>query len=198
MTENTTEDVSTPAPEAPAARRRKNAPAAPAPEVQACEPPLDEAIVTEVIALHRERTGDLLGVLEELQHRHPNRYLPKKTLEQVALGMGLGRARIFSVVTFYSFFNLEPQGDHTVMVCRGTACHTRGARNLTEKLKTLLDLIPMADGESFTTKDRKLTVRTVACFGQCALAPIVGVDEQIHGHVTELELESIVKKFMKP
>ncbi len=156
------------------------------------EPILDEAIVDEVIARYPDATGDVLSMLEELQHRHPHRYLPRPTLEQVARKTGLSRSQIYSVVTFYSFFNLKPQGRHTIAVCRGTACHTRGSRGLLESLANRLG-IPPAEREqaTFTSPGREVTIRTVACFGQCALAPVVAADEEIHGHMTDLKLRAL-------
>ena len=158
--------------------------------------PLDEATVDEVIARHPNTTGDVLSILEELQHRHPNQYLPRATLELVAKKTGVSRSQIFSVVTFYSFFNLKPQGRHTIAVCRGTACHTRGSKALLDSLKASAGFRP-DDSEtngatSFTTPDHRLTIRTVACFGQCALAPVAAVDETIHGHITDIKLRKLV------
>jgi NADH-quinone oxidoreductase subunit E len=95
------------------------------------------------------------------------------------------------VATFYALFNLEPQGTHTVSICRGTACHTRGSRVLLERLKLEMGLrdgpegLGEADKLSYTTPDRRFTIRTVACFGQCALAPVVEVNHAIRGHVKE-------------
>jgi len=92
-------------------------------------------------------------------------------------------------------FNLRPQGEHSVCICRGTACHTRGSRTLLERVKLQLGLRGDGDDEgsadkvSATTADRKFTLRTVACFGQCALAPVVEVDHNILGHVNERALE---------
>jgi NADH-quinone oxidoreductase subunit E len=160
--------------------------------------PLDEATVDEVIARHPNTTGDVLSILEELQHRHPSQYLPRATLELVAKKTGVSRSQIFSVVTFYSFFNLKPQGRHTIAVCRGTACHTRGSRALLETLAHRLG-IPAAerDQASFTSPDHEVTVRTVACFGQCALAPVVAADEAIEGHMTDLKLRAMTDRIRK-
>ena len=89
-------------------------------------------------------------------------------------------SRIYSVATFYALFNLEPQGRNTICICRGTACHTRGRATCSRSL--LLNFgFPTAseDGRtslSVTTADGSTTLRTVACFGQCALAPVVEVD----------------------
>lgn len=160
-----------------------------------------ERQVEEVVARHGERTGDVLGILEELQQQHPNKYLPTETLELVAEKMGVPRSQIFSVVTFYSFFNLSPQGKHTLMVCRGTACHTRGSKALHD---ALLRSAGKRQTESeqeavsvFTTPDHRMTVRTVACFGQCALAPVVAVDEEIYGYASEMKLKEILDKIEK-
>jgi NADH-quinone oxidoreductase subunit E len=101
-------------------------------------------------------------------------------------------AQIYSVVTFYALFNLEPQGEHTICICRGTACHTRGSRSLLQRLRLELGLPEEgedgADKVCMTTPDRRYSMRTVACFGQCALAPVVEVDHAIFGHMNERAL----------
>lgn len=158
---------------------------------------LDEATIDEVIARYPDTTGDVLSILEELQHRHPNQYLPRATLEWVAKKTGLARSQIYSVVTFYAFFNLKPQGRHTIAVCRGTACHTRGSRALLDALATRFGIPPAErDLPAFTSADREVTVRTVACFGQCALAPVVAADEEIHGHMTDINLRALTERVL--
>ena len=160
--------------------------------------PLREEQVDEVIARYPDRTGDVLSILEDVQELHPLKYLPRETLKYVAHRKGLPPSGVFSVVTFYSFFNLRPQGRHKVMVCRGTACHTRGSKLLMEGVVAASGGAMPDDGsESFTTPDHALTVRTVACFGQCALAPVVAVDEDIHGHMSDMKLKRIVRGLIK-
>jgi NADH-quinone oxidoreductase subunit E len=158
--------------------------------------PLDEAIVDETIARHPDRTGDVLSILEDLQQQHPLKYIPASTLEQVARKTGLSRSQILSVVTFYAFFNLKPQGRNTIAVCRGTACHTRGSRQLLDTLKSAAGFPPGGPEDSttaaFTTPDCELTVRTVACFGQCAMAPVVARNHDIYGQMTDLKVRRLV------
>jgi NADH-quinone oxidoreductase subunit E len=87
-----------------------------------------------------------------------------------------------------------------VSVCRGTACHTRGSRALLERLKLQLGLREAGEGAdklTLTTPDRKFTIRTVACFGQCALAPVVEVNHAIRGHVKEQALVREVDKLRR-
>jgi NADH-quinone oxidoreductase subunit E len=163
----------------------------------------DQDHVDRIIAEQGGRPGSLLSVLERLQEQHRNRYLPMETLEYVASRTGVPQAQVYSVATFYALFNLEPQGAHTVSICRGTACHTRGSRALLERLKLQLGLSKppedagSADKLTLTTPDRRFTIRTVACFGQCALAPVVEVDHAIRGHVKEQALMREVDRLRK-
>ena len=149
---------------------------------------VDQDTLDRIIAEQAGRPGALLGILQRLQDQNHNKYLPMETLERVAKRTGIPQSQVFSVASFYALFNLDPQGDHTVAICRGTACHTRGSRPLLERVKLQLGLRDAgldADKVSLTTPDLRFTVRTVACFGQCALAPVVEVDHAIRGHVTE-------------
>lgn len=154
----------------------------------------DQDLVDRIVAEQGSRPGALLSILERVQERHPNRFLPMETLAYVAARTGAPAARVYSVATFYSLFNLEPQGRHVVSICRGTACHTRGSRALLERLKLELGLVHApgdgggADKLTLTTPDGLFTIRTVACFGQCALAPVAEVNHAIRGHMRETAL----------
>ena len=149
--------------------------------------------VDSIIAKHHDRPGKLLSILEEVQENHPQKYLPMEVLDYIAAKANISPAQIYSVATFFALFNLQPQGTNTVCICRGTACHTRGSRNLLERSRLELG---MKDGEeeggadkvSMTSPDGKYTLRTVACFGQCALAPVVEINHSILGHVNEQAL----------
>jgi len=146
--------------------------------------------IDDVIASHRGRPGALLGILESVQEHNPRKYLCADELRYIAAKTNIPVAQIFSVVTFYALFNRTPQGDHTICICRGTACHARGSRSLLESVRLELGL-ETTDGEngadklSVNTPDGKFTIRTVACFGQCALAPVVELDHRICGHMNE-------------
>jgi NADH-quinone oxidoreductase subunit E len=162
----------------------------------------DQEYIDGLISRHKDRPGMLLSILEEIQESQQHRYLPMTVLDYLAGKIDLPRAQVYSVATFYSLFNLKPQGDHTICICRGTACHTHGSRSLLERLKLQLGL--KEDGEegsadkiSATTPDRRFTLRTVACFGQCALAPVVEVDHTILGHVNEKTLDREVQTLRK-
>ena len=161
---------------------------------------VDQDSLDRIIASQAGRPGALLGILQRLQEQSRNKYLPLDTLEYVAKRTGIPQSQVFSVASFYALFNLDPQGDHIVAICRGTACHTRGSRPLLQRVKLQLGLRDAgidADKVSLTTPDLQFTVRTVACFGQCALAPVVEVDHAIRGHVTEQALIREVEELRK-
>ncbi len=154
----------------------------------------DRHYLDQVIVQYLGKPGMLLSVLERIQERQLQKYLPIACLEYVAQRTDIPAAQIFSVATFYSLFNLKPQGRHTVCICRGTACHTRGSQRLLDSVQLQLGSADGAEDEgsadkiSATTPDGEFTIRTVACFGQCALAPVVEVDHQIRSHVNERAL----------
>jgi NADH-quinone oxidoreductase subunit E len=152
----------------------------------------EKTFADRVIAESMDRPGALLGILERIQEHHPRKFLSTEILEYVAERTDTPLARIYSVVTFFALFNLDPQGEHSICICRGTACHTRGSRSLLQRLRLELGLPEEsedgADKLCVTTPDGKFSLRTVACFGQCALAPVVEVDHAIFGHMNEQTL----------
>lgn len=155
--------------------------------------------IDAVVARHRGKHGELLGILEETQLLNEDQFLSEEALNHVALRTGVPLSRIYSVVTFYSFFNLKPQGKHKITVCRGTACHTKGSKALLSDIGLMLGCgKALEDGEAFyTTPDNEFTISTVACFGQCALAPVVAIDGVIHSSVTTSKLQKLLKKVSK-
>jgi NADH-quinone oxidoreductase subunit E len=151
--------------------------------------------IDEVITRYKEKPGALLGLLEEVQELNQYKFLPKESLDYISDKTKVPLSQIYSVVTFYSFFNLKPQGKHSVIVCRGTACHTKGSKLLLDELCNMLGgAEAFEEGEiSYTTPDNNITIRTVACFGQCALSPVVAVDGTIYSNVTSEQLRKIIK-----
>ena len=160
--------------------------------------PTDEQVfIDKIIVSRRGRPGALLGILEASQERNRYKYLPLETLRYISAKMDMPLSRIYSVASFYALFNLQPQGENTICICRGTACHTRGSRSLLLRARAELGLgLNGGDAEGteadkllLTSADRQFTVRTVACFGQCAMAPVIEVNHRICGHATERTLQ---------
>jgi NADH:ubiquinone oxidoreductase subunit E len=99
-------------------------------------------------------------------------------------------SRVFSVATFYKAFSLTPRGEHQIHVCTGTACHVRGAPLVLGQLERDLEI---TGGE--TTEDLKFSLDTVRCVGCCSLAPVVRIDEDTFGNVTQRQMSRILKKY---
>ncbi len=153
--------------------------------------------IEQIISKYREPEGKILAVLEEIQDN--DRYLSKDTLKLVSETLNVPLSRLYSVATFYSFFNLKPVGEHIITVCMGTACHVRGAPALMDNLKHMLNVNEneaTEDGKFFlTTVDEKFSLNTARCFGCCSMAPVVRVDDKIYGYVTVKELPKILKEY---
>ena len=135
----------------------------------------------------RDRT-QVISILQDVQDRE--RYLPEAALTYVAEALEMPRSQIYSLATFYRAFSLEPRGEHTILVCTGTACHVRGAPRLVEELCRRLEIKPGG-----TTGDGKFTVETVNCLGACALGPLLVVDDDYHGQMTPNKLEALLEQY---
>ena len=150
--------------------------------------------IDALIARYAGKPGQLLGLLESLQSANKYKYLPPETLEYVGKKIKMPLSQLYSVVTFYALFSLKPQGKHTIVVCRGTACHTKNSRKLLDAAVAILNLTIDPDAEKIflTTLDKEFTLKTVACFGQCALAPVVEVDGCVHSNMNQEKLRKVI------
>ena len=134
--------------------------------------------VCEILDQHHREATHLIPILQAVQEEY--RYLPEEVLTYVATSLKLPPARVYGVASFYAHFTLEPKGKHVIRLCDGTACHVKASRPILEAIRTRLKL--PADGA--TTHDMLFTVETVSCLGACGLAPVVVVDEEVHGQMT--------------
>jgi len=121
--------------------------------------------------------GDLIPVLQDIQDVLG--YLPREAMTEAARFLNVPESTVYGVATFYSQFHLTRQGRHKIRVCQGTACHVRGADEIVKAVSAKLGIGP---GE--TTSDFEFSVESVACFGSCALAPVMVVNEKVYGNVT--------------
>jgi NADH-quinone oxidoreductase subunit E len=134
--------------------------------------------VLEIIDRHDRDPQKLIPILQAVQDEY--RYLPEEVLTYVATSLGLPPARVFGVATFYAHFSLEPKGKYVVRMCDGTACHVRGSIPILDAVRRRLGV----DAQKHTTKDMLFTVETVACLGACGLAPVMVVNDDVHGQMT--------------
>jgi NADH-quinone oxidoreductase subunit E len=149
-----------------------------------------EKICNEVAALYDNNPANLIAMLQEIQSRNKNRYLPRPELEALAACLKISIAKVYRIATFFKAFNLEPKGEHMVSLCVGTACHVRGA----DKILTALEgELGIADGG--TTNDLKFSIETVNCVGACALGPVAVIDGDYFGELEGEKIPEILNRF---
>ena len=120
-------------------------------------------------------------------------YLPEPALKRAAGLLKMSESRVFGVATFYHQFRLRPKGKHMITVCRGTACHVGGSREIYDFLTRHLKFTPPED----TSLDGLFTVQQVRCIGACALAPIIKVDDKVYGRTNPTRIMSILAKYRR-
>jgi NADH-quinone oxidoreductase subunit E len=133
---------------------------------------------------------EIIPILQKVQAAYT--YLPEESMNQIARFIQVPQSRVYGVATFYAQFRFTPTGKNIISICRGTACHVRGAPAILEETTAVLGL----DGEG-TTEDMEYTVETVACIGCCALAPCVTVNEEVHGNLSKKKVRTILAKGSK-
>jgi NADH-quinone oxidoreductase subunit E len=139
---------------------------------------IDLSPVKEIVASHAPFTeADIITSLQAVQEHYG--YLPQNAMDELARLSGLPVAKFYGVATFYSQFHMQPHGKHTVRVCRGTACHVRGAPKILDSVARHLGI---EDGE--TTPDMLFSLETVACLGTCFLSPVMLVDSRYFGNLS--------------
>lgn len=139
---------------------------------------VDFALLDRILAAHGYKASSVVTVLQDIQKVY--RYLPKEVFPYIAEKLDVSKAHLFAVATFYENFSLEPKGKYIIKVCDGTACHVRKSTDILNTLRQELKL----SAEKQTTDDLNFTVETVSCLGACGLAPVITVNEKVHGAMT--------------
>jgi len=139
----------------------------------------------EIFARHHGDKQELIPILQETQEQF--RYLPKAAMLEIAKFLRVPESSVYGVCTFYAQFKMTPLGKKIVKVCRGTACHVRGGAKILEETEKLLGI---KAGE--TTEDLEYTLETIACFGSCALAPVLVIDNDVHGRMTSSRVKGVL------
>ncbi len=140
-----------------------------------------------ILSKHNNEPGELIAILQDVQKEFG--YLPGEAMQDIARYLKLPESTIFGVATFYSQFKLSPAARRTIKVCSGTACHVRGNGDVLAAIEDKLGIKP---GE--TTKDFKYSLQLIACFGACALAPVMVVDKTVYGRITPEKVAEILKQ----
>lgn len=144
------------------------------------------AKVDKVLASFAGEKAELIPILQQVQQALG--YLPEEALQRIADFVKVPESTLFGVATFYAQFKFVPVGRNIIKVCRGTGCYVKGSPRILDEMEKLLGI---KDGG--TTPDMEYSLETVACFGSCALAPVVVVNDRVYGRVTAEKAKELIK-----
>ena len=148
----------------------------------------DRSKVDGVLHQYAGRKGALLPVLEGVNNTYG--YLPEQSLRYCSQELDIPLSLIYRLATFYNAFSLVPKGRHTIRVCLGTACYVKGGKRILEALQKRLKVTA---GQ--TTEDLRFTLETVNCLGCCGQSPVVSVDEDIYGYMTQRRVPEALERY---
>ena len=154
------------------------------------EIPEKKAVIDQILKENADLNGATMVILNQLQEKIG--FVSKPMQSYVAQKLGIPLSKVHGVVTFYSFFTTTPRGKHTIKFCLGTACYVGGIDQIIEKAKQVLGIEP---GQ--TTPDGLITLEVCRCVGACSQAPVVVVDETVHGRVQPNRFPKLVQDIQK-
>jgi NADH-quinone oxidoreductase subunit E len=147
-------------------------------------------VLEQIITPYYRQRESLILVLQKVQAAFG--FIPAEAISEIANYLSLSESEIYGVASFYAFFRFERQGEHTVRICQGTACHVRGGRRILDAVERDLGI---HCGE--TTENFKFSLERVACFGACALAPVMVIDKTVNGKITTSSAKKILDSYSK-
>lgn len=143
--------------------------------------------VEEILKNFTGKKEELIPILQQTQLEFG--YLPGQAMKRIADFVKVPESTTYGVATFYAQFKFVPVGRNIIKVCRGTGCYVKGSPRILEELEKLLNI---KDGG--TTPDMEYSLETVACFGSCALAPVVVLNDKVYGRVTTDKVKQILER----
>ena len=147
-----------------------------------------EAALMAVIAENKHDKSNLMVVMQKAQDIYG--YLPFEVQNMIAEGMEVSLEKVYGVATFYAQFALSPKGKYNVSVCLGTACYVKGSGVIFDKLQEKLGI-----GADECTEDMKYSLTASRCVGACGLAPVMIVNDDVYGRLTEDQIDGILAKY---
>lgn len=142
----------------------------------------------EILDRYEHSPNKLIPILQDMQEEY--KYLPEEIMTFISVALGISPSTVYGVATFYSHFTLTPKGKHVIKVCDGTACHVKRSEGILNALEKNLGL---SRGKK-TTEDMLFTLETDACLGACGLAPVVVIDDKVHGLMTPDSAVALIER----
>lgn len=140
---------------------------------------------------HQYDSSKLIPILQKVQDEY--KYLPEDIMCFIANKLEISPAKVFGVATFFAHFAITPKGKHIIKVCNGTACHVKGSSFV---INTVRDILKLKDGQD-TTDDMMFTLECVSCLGACGLAPVMVLDDVVHGQITPAKAAELIDAVVK-
>lgn len=137
---------------------------------------------------HKDTPGALMPVLQEAQEVFG--FLPLEILQIISRQLNIPMSEIYGVATFYSQFTFIPKGENVISVCLGTACYVKGAQAILEEIERVLEI-----KSGSTTPDLKFSINSTRCVGECSLAPVITINEDIYAKVTKDKVKELIEKY---
>lgn len=144
--------------------------------------------IEEICSEFENNPGELISILHKCQGYFG--YLPEEVQIEIARHLRIPVAKVYGVVTFYSFFTMKPKGRHSISVCMGTACYVRGAENVLEELKKIIGI-----EVGGVTDDGKFSLECLRCVGACGLAPVMLIDDKVYGRLEPGMIKGILAQY---
>ena len=141
-----------------------------------------------ITSRHKDSKGGLIPILHEVQELYG--YLPDSAFVRISKTCNIPLSEIYGVATFYSFFSLKPKGKYEISICMGTACYVKGAGRILDRIREELD-IDVGD----CTEDGKFSLSACRCLGACGLAPVIKVNEQVHGRLALADVSEVLNQY---
>lgn len=144
--------------------------------------------VKDICKQYNNEGGEIINVLHKVQGEFG--YLSAEVQELVAKELNIPVAKVYGIVSFYSFFTMTPKGRYPISVCLGTACYVRGAEKVIDELKRQLAI--QVGG---TTPDGKFSLNCLRCVGACGLAPVMMIGDKVYGRITPDKIAGILAEY---
>ena len=148
------------------------------------------AQITKICDKYANEKTPLMMILSDIQKEYG--YIPLEVQEIVSERTGISVAEIYGVVTFYSFFSLQPKGKYVIGCCLGTACYVKGAQQIIDKFSELLGVAPGG-----TTEDGLFTLDALRCIGACGIAPAVSINGKVYPKLKVSDVPVIIEEYRK-
>ncbi len=145
-------------------------------------------IIKEITASFGNRPDEVINILHQVQNKFG--YLPAPVQELVAYELNIPVSRVYGIVSFYSFFTMEPKGKYPIEICLGTACYVRGAEKVLEAFEHHLNI-----KVGKCTPDGKFSLNTLRCVGACGLAPVAMIGGKVYGRLTPEMVPDILAEY---